>query len=157
MPRELALIPISLACLVAQWNSYGGRWKWVTILPTLVVIFHLLFAICFSIPSYVHQQLHSLNCQNFLHYNSLVFFYLSWNLSWCRVSFLKGTICRGVYTLKGHGNEADFLGFLHKPVRRRSITLRSKPFRFWHWIRGDIRNWVAELTRMPIDTLFSNL
>ncbi len=24
--------------------------------------------------------------------------------------------------LKGHGNEADFLGFLHKPVRYRSLT-----------------------------------
>ncbi len=23
--------------------------------------------------------------------------------------------------LKGHGNEADFLGFLHKPVRHRSL------------------------------------
>jgi hypothetical protein len=26
--------------------------------------------------------------------------------------------------LKGHGNEADFLGLLHKPVQYRSITLR---------------------------------
>jgi hypothetical protein len=71
----------------------------------------LLFAICFSIPSYVHQQLHSVDCQNFVHYNSLGFFYLSWDLSWCRVSFLKGdlqfsklfknTICIGVLcTLK---------------------------------------------------------
>jgi hypothetical protein len=32
--------------------------------------------------------------------------------------------------LKGHGNEADFLGFLHKPVRHRSITLRFEPFEF---------------------------
>jgi hypothetical protein len=31
-----------------------------------------LFAICFCIPSYVHQQLLSLDCQNFVHYNSLV-------------------------------------------------------------------------------------
>jgi hypothetical protein len=37
----------------------------------------LLFAICFSIPSYVlvHQQLHSLDCQKFGHHNSLVFFF----------------------------------------------------------------------------------
>ncbi len=35
---------------------------------------HLLFAICFSIPSYVHQQLHSLDCQKFGHHNSLEFF-----------------------------------------------------------------------------------
>jgi hypothetical protein len=42
-------------------------------------------------------------------------------------------------TLKGHGNEADFLEFLHKPVRHRSITLRFEPFRFWLRIRGDIR------------------
>jgi hypothetical protein len=26
--------------------------------------------------------------------------------------------------LKGHDSEADFLGFLHKPVPHRSITLR---------------------------------
>ncbi len=32
--------------------------------------------------------------------------------------------------LKGHGNEADFLGFLHKSVRHRSLTLNFKPFRF---------------------------
>jgi hypothetical protein len=37
--------------------------------------------------------------------------------------------------LKGHGNEADFLGFLHKTVRHRSITLRFEPFRFWLRIR----------------------
>jgi hypothetical protein len=29
--------------------------------------------------------------------------------------------------LKGHGNEADFLGFLHKSVRH---TLHFEPFRF---------------------------
>jgi hypothetical protein len=45
-----------------------------TVLPILVGIVQLLFAICFSIPSYVHQQLDSLDCQNFVHYNSLVFF-----------------------------------------------------------------------------------
>ncbi len=32
--------------------------------------------------------------------------------------------------LKGHGNEADFLGVFHKPVRHRSFTLRFEPFRF---------------------------
>ncbi len=42
--------------------------------------------------------------------------------------------------LKGHGNEADFLGFLQKLVPHRSLTI---PFeRFWFWLRicGDIRN-----------------
>ncbi len=53
---------ISLACLVAQWYSYGGSWKWVTILSILVGMVHLLSAICFCISSYVHQQLHSLDC-----------------------------------------------------------------------------------------------
>jgi hypothetical protein len=34
-----------------------------------------VFAICFCIPSYVQQQqLLSLDCQNFVQYNSLVFF-----------------------------------------------------------------------------------
>ncbi len=78
-PRELALIASSLGCLVAQWNSYGGNWKWVTILiPILVGIVQLFFAICFFIPSYVYHQLHSLDCQNFVHYNSLVFFTYLW-------------------------------------------------------------------------------
>ncbi len=44
------------------------------------------------------------------------------------------------FSLKGHGNEADFLGFLHKSVRHRSLTLHFEPFRFWLRIRGDIRN-----------------
>ncbi len=73
-------------------------------------ILKLLFAICFCIPSYVHQQLLSLDCQYFVHYKSLVLFYLSLELSWCRVSFLKGdlqfskflknTICIGLCKLK---------------------------------------------------------
>jgi hypothetical protein len=42
--------------------------------------------------------------------------------------------------LKGHGNEADFLGFLQKLGPHRSITLPFEPFRFWLRIRGDIRN-----------------
>ena len=41
--------------------------------------------------------------------------------------------------LKGHGNEADFLGFLQKLVPHRSLTLPFEPFRFWLRIRGDIR------------------
>ncbi len=42
--------------------------------------------------------------------------------------------------LKGHGNEADFLGFLQKSVRHRFLTLHFEPFRFGLRIRGDIRN-----------------
>ena len=42
--------------------------------------------------------------------------------------------------LKGHGNEADFLGFLQKLVPLRSLTLPFEPFRYWLRIRGDIRN-----------------
>jgi hypothetical protein len=45
-----------------------------------------------------------------------------------------------IISLKGHGNEADFLGFLHKSVWHRSLTLHFDPFRFWLRIRGDIRN-----------------
>jgi hypothetical protein len=45
-----------------------------TAYPTVVGIVQLLFALCFRIPSYVHQQLHSLDCQNFVHHNSLEFF-----------------------------------------------------------------------------------
>jgi hypothetical protein len=74
VPREWALIAISLVCLVTPWNSYGGSWKWVTIsaypsydCPAVVCHF-------FWILSYVHQQQHSLDCQNFAHHNSLVFF-----------------------------------------------------------------------------------
>ncbi len=42
--------------------------------------------------------------------------------------------------LRGHGNEADFLRFLHISVRHRFLTLHFEPFRFWLWICGDIRN-----------------
>ncbi len=39
--------------------------------------------------------------------------------------------------VKGHGNEADFLGFLQKSAPHRSLTLPFEPFRFWLRIRGD--------------------
>ena len=42
--------------------------------------------------------------------------------------------------LKGHGNEADFLGFLQKLGPHRSLTLPFEPFRFWLRIPGDIGN-----------------
>jgi hypothetical protein len=42
--------------------------------------------------------------------------------------------------LKGHDNEADFLGFLQKLGPHRSLSLPFEPFRFWLQIRGDIRN-----------------
>ncbi len=38
---------------------------------------------------------------------------------------------RDIQRLKGHGNEADFLGFLKKLVSHRSLTLPFEPFRFW--------------------------
>jgi hypothetical protein len=42
--------------------------------------------------------------------------------------------------VKGHGNEADFLGFSHKSVPHESLTLPFEPFRFLLRIGGDIRN-----------------
>jgi hypothetical protein len=42
--------------------------------------------------------------------------------------------------LKGHVNEADFLGFLQKLVPHRSLILPFEPFRFWLRIRRDICN-----------------
>jgi hypothetical protein len=41
---------------------------------------------------------------------------------------------------KGHGNEADFPGFLQKSVRHRFLTLHFEQFRFGLRIRRDIRN-----------------
>jgi hypothetical protein len=48
--------------------------------------------------------------------------------------------CITRHPLKGHGNEADFLGFLQRLDPHRSLTLPFEPFRFWLRIRGDIRN-----------------
>ncbi len=42
--------------------------------------------------------------------------------------------------LKGHGNEADFLGFFQKSIQHRFLTLNFEPFRFGLRIRRDIRN-----------------
>ncbi len=59
--------------------------------------------------------------------------------------------------VKGHGNEADFLGVLQKSVWHRFLTLNFEPFRFGLRIRGDIHNRKTtsrESTRMPIDTIF---
>jgi hypothetical protein len=66
----------------------------------------------------------------------------------------QGSVCANVVTnyfvvlsyemnvngLKGHGNEADFLGFLQKLVPHRFLTLPFEPFRLWLRIRRDIRN-----------------
>ncbi len=58
-----------------------------------------------------------------------------------------GVLCRpvadeneAIFCLKGHGNEADFLGFLQKSVRHKFLTLHFEPFRFGLRIREDIRN-----------------
>jgi hypothetical protein len=45
-----------------------------------------------------------------------------------------------MWHLKGHDNEADFMGFLQKSVPHKSLTLPFEPFRIWLRIRGDIRN-----------------
>ncbi len=37
-------------------------------------------------------------------------------------------IFTSVDTLKGHGNEADFLGFMQKLASHRSLTLPFEPF-----------------------------
>ncbi len=44
------------------------------------------------------------------------------------------------HRLKGHGNEADFLGFLQKWVQHRLFTIHFEPFRYGLRIPGDIRN-----------------
>ncbi len=54
-------------------------------------------------------------------------------------------------TLKGHGNETDFLGFLQKLVPHRSLTLSFEPFRFWLRIRRNIP--YREMTRGVADSL----
>jgi hypothetical protein len=60
--------------------------------------------------------------------------------------------------LKGHSNEADFLGFLQKLVPHRSLTLPFEPFRFWLRIRGDIRNrkTTPRLTESAFECLNEN-
>jgi hypothetical protein len=55
-------------------------------------------------------------------------------------SYLKHhDLCQNML-LKGHSNEADFLGFLQKLGPHRSLTVPFEPFRFWLQILGDIRN-----------------
>jgi hypothetical protein len=50
--------------------------------------------------------------------------------------------------LKGHGNEADYLGFLQKSVPHESLTLPFEPFRIWLLIGEDICNRKTTL-RLP--------
>jgi hypothetical protein len=42
-------------------------------------------------------------------------------------------------TLKGHGSEADFLGFLQKSVQHRFLTLHFEPFDLG-FVFAEIRN-----------------
>ncbi len=63
--------------------------------------------------------------------------------NYCRavIKSPRGTVPRFVTTsLKGHGNEADFLGVLQKLGPHSFLTLPFEPFRFWLRIRGDIHN-----------------
>ncbi len=58
--------------------------------------------------------------------------------------------------LKGHGIEADFLGILQKSVPRESLTLHFD-FRIEFVEIFIIEKRVGESTRLPIDTISSNL
>ncbi len=62
------------------------------------------------------------------------------SLLWIRIGVNSDPDPNPDFFLKGHGNEADFLGFLQKSVWHWSLTLYFEPFRFWLRIRGDIRN-----------------
>ncbi len=55
--------------------------------------------------------------------------------------------------LKGHGNEADFLGFLHKSVPHESLTLPFEPFQFWLRIRGDIEKRLPDSLSRGVDKI----
>ncbi len=78
-------------------------------LSILVGMVNLLSDSCFCISSYVHQQLHSLDCQHFVHDISLVLF-TSLSTSWVQgfifeedlqfSKLFKMTICKGMCTLK---------------------------------------------------------
>jgi hypothetical protein len=80
------------------------------------------------------------------HNFNYLFVYKSYMDSFCKkqkiftVGGLKRFRLRKYSTLKGHGNEADFLGFLQKLGPHRSLTLPFEPFRYWLRIRGDNRN-----------------
>jgi hypothetical protein len=52
-----------------------------------------------------------------------------------KVSILNFVYIQECFVLKGHGNEADFLRFLHKSVPHESLTLSFKLFRFCLRIR----------------------
>ncbi len=91
---ELALIALSLACLVAQWYLHGGSWKWVTILPSAYPswdgpsVCYLFLHLFIWAPSTAFTWL-STFCT--VHYISLVLFTFLRTPHGCRVSFLKGT------------------------------------------------------------------
>ncbi len=62
------------------------------------------------------------------------------NSSGCRISLQVNILYAYFSLLKGHGNEADFLGVLQKLVPHRSLTLPFEPFSFWLRLRGHIHN-----------------
>ncbi len=68
---------------------------------------------------------------------------------------LKNTLSSHL-ALKGHGNEANFLGFLQKLVPHRSLTLPFEPLRFWLRIRGDIRKTTPRVGESAFECLKEN-
>ncbi len=72
--------------------SYGGSWKWVIILPILVCIVQLLFCHMF-LHSFIFALTTAFTWLSKVWTSQLSsVFCLSWDLSWCRVSFLKGDL-----------------------------------------------------------------
>jgi hypothetical protein len=89
------------------------------ILWKLKIIYHTVYPSreCFSFPSCVHQQLHSLVCQNFLHYKSLLLF------TYLRTHMVQGFIFEG---------DLQFSKLFKKTIRKgvfeKLFTLLPPPF-----------------------------
>ncbi len=115
--------------------------KWVTTLPILI-----RFSSCclpFVFYSFICAPTTAFTwLSKFCTYNSVVFFYLSCELSWCRVSFLKGdlqftknfknTICIGLCKLKC--TEKSFIPFTLSifslslfPIHNLKVNLKMPP------------------------------
>jgi hypothetical protein len=84
-------------------------------------------------PAVVCQQLHSLDCQNFLHYNSLVFFPILGPLL-VQGFILKEDLqfSKGVFTLKCTGKR--FIHCTAPPLQNLKEALNMPPGMYCHYV-----------------------
>ncbi len=125
----------------AQWNLRGGRWSSAEYCTKKKFKKSPKIPPCWRMLGSNPERLRFKHWQS----NATTLGKISSAWAWWMIHLMREERRQTFISFKGLGNEADFLGFLHKSVRHRSHTLQFEPFRFWLRIRGDNRKTTPRL------------